>query len=164
VSEPRLVPLRAKDGAIRAYALVDEDDFFYVSGRRWYLHALGYAFHSAQRGRVVTQTYMHRWLLGLEPGDSRQADHINRNRLDNRRANLRIVETGENSQNLTPRTNDSSKYRGVWWHRQRGYWVAAVQVQGVKYHVGTFASEDEAGAAATSFRERLMTHSEEFPV
>lgn len=42
---------------------------------------------------------MHRFIMGLGPGDPREVDHLNHNGLDNRRENLRIVSHLENGQN-----------------------------------------------------------------
>jgi hypothetical protein len=56
--------------------------------RRWYLNGsatAGYAVSTEHKRMVL----MSREILGLERGDKREADHENRDRLDNRRSNLR---------------------------------------------------------------------------
>lgn len=153
------IPLRARDGTVRAYALVDDEDYETVSAHRWYLGKNGYVM----RGRAV---YLHRQLLGLAHGDRRQGDHWNLNRLDNRRGNLRICTDGENKQNTRARRTyagraPSSTYRGVSFRKDTGRWKAEVGLNGKTHSFGCFDTQDEAAVAAAEGRRRLFTHSEE---
>jgi hypothetical protein len=145
-------------GRIEAYALVDEVDGERIGALRWNLEPSGYASNKTR----VRKLYMHRFVLGIECGDSRQVDHINHDRLDNRRANLRAVTFNENRQNLVPR--GGSRYRGVHFNANRAKpWRARVQVSGCSHDLGSFATEIEAAAAAAKFRAEHMTHSVEDP-
>ena len=102
-----LVPvLRRKE--LAAYALCDASDHAMLVCHRWRLHPRGYAVACIEGAR---DTLMHRLLLGLKPGSEGEGDHINRNKLDNRRCNLRIVSHLENSQNH-PGLGGDSEYRG----------------------------------------------------
>lgn len=74
-------------------------------------------------------------------------DHINGTRTDNRPANLRAASALENSQNARVRRANSSGYRGVQQNKWSGRWVAAIQVAGVKQHLGTFDTPEAASAA-----------------
>lgn len=104
--------------------------------------------------------YLHRWVLGLHPTDSRRVDHINGDPLDNRRANLRIVTTAQNAQNQGSR-GGSSKYRGVTWDRTKSRWRAQGMLNGKCFFLGRYHSEDEAGAVAAEWRAKHMPYSEE---
>jgi hypothetical protein len=104
---------------------------------------------------------MHRELLGLTTGDSRQGDHINRDRLDNRRANLRIVTLAENRQNLAAQRGSTSAYRGVSWDKQAEKWRASAKLDGKAKFLGTFEREEDAGRAAADFRAEHMPCSAE---
>ena len=143
-----------RDGTIRAFALVDAGDFEWACSRRWYLGRDGYAYRNLShrtegRGHVA----MHRELLGLGRGDPREGDHINLNRLDNRRENLRVVPDGAaNKQNVPAR----SGARGVSFHRQSGRWRARVIVGGVEHAFGYYETEIEAADAAAAGRKLLM--------
>jgi hypothetical protein len=81
------IPLSNAPGV---FATVDAEDVEQLSQSRWLLAAVGYAVASGGR------RYMHREILGLVPGDGLQCDHINGDKLDNRRSNLRAVPQGEN--------------------------------------------------------------------
>lgn len=152
------IPLYRRDGSIRAYAIVDEADATIVTHRRWYL-SHGYVVRgvrlSRTRGTTVT---LHRELLGLSADDQRQVDHINRDRLDCRRSNLRIVTVAENQQNVSSYTGSTSKHRGVSWNTAMRKWKAKVHIRGKDVYLGCFDSEEEAGHIAHETRLRLMSH------
>jgi hypothetical protein len=95
-----------------------------------------------------TTQLLHRWILGIAPGIGQavMADHINGDPLDNRRANLRIVD------GTTSNLNRSVKGRCVYPTRQ-GRWRAKVQHRGETYCLGTFDTPEEGDAAVAAFRE-----------
>lgn len=154
MTDPALIPLLSRAGQIRGYALVDPEDLPLISWRTWRLAAVGYAVVGSAAG---IHMYMHRELMGLDPGDKRQVDHINRNKLDNRRENLRILAIGENSQNLHPRVK-TSRFRGVSWHEHTRKWVAYGNKKGVKFYLGLHATEEDAYATAETWRRENLPH------
>lgn len=143
------IPLRRHDGSVRAVALIDDVDASLASFR-WCMVS-GYAWRPTGNGGA----YLHRALLGLANGDSRQGDHIDRNRLDCRRSNLRILPPAANSQNV-PARGGASRYRGVTWSKQKGKWKAGAKLGGRYHHIGHFDDEDQAGAAALAWRRENM--------
>jgi hypothetical protein len=147
-----LIPLY-QHRAVAAHAIVDAEDAEWLGEHRWLLSAYGYAVrYTGPAGRTCVR--MHREILGLESDDRRQGDHINRDRLDNRRKNLRIVSAAENRQNLS--NKGRSRFRGVHFDTETGRWRARVKHEGRTYNLGRFDTEDEAGAAASAFRARVM--------
>lgn len=152
------VPLRRRDGSVRAWARVDLEDADIVLARPWYATANGYA---ARR-----EGLMHRVVLGCQPGDNRVVDHINGDRLDNRRRNLRLVSQAENQQNrspLRPVPRSGSRYRNVSWDKRARRWVVTIGHNYQRYHIGSFDSEEEAAEAARRARAELYTHHVETP-
>jgi hypothetical protein len=149
------VPLRAKDGSVRAYALIDTADAALVSPYRWAFSG-GYAYRTEKVQGKKRTVWLHRAILGLAPGNAIEVDHKNRDGLDNRRSNLRSVNHGMNMQNASAR-GGTSKHRGVAWDRQRGQWRAYVKIQGKHIFLGRFNSEDAAAEAALMGRQRLMS-------
>jgi hypothetical protein len=140
-------------GEVRLLALVDEADLSLVSAHHWrYLR--GYAI-TAAAGRTI---FMHRLITGAPKG--MQCDHINRDRADNRRANLRVVTHAQNGQNM-PAIGGSSPHRGVSWHKGRQKWRADAVVAGKQHWLGMFDSELEAARVASEFRARHMPFSED---
>ena len=158
------VPLWAKDGTIRAYALVDEADADAVLAHRWCLNAGGYAKRAVQHCNRHETILLHRQLMGLGRGDPRRVDHRNLNRLDCRRSNLRLATHAENMQNQADFGNrgpKTSRYRGVTRRKDNGQWQAQAGLGKVHYHLGTYATEDEAARVVAAFRAERMPFSAE---
>lgn len=155
----RQIPLRDKDGLVVGLALVDDEDFHLVTERRWHFYQ-GYARRQLSKGtppnRTVQSILMHRVILGLVPGDGLDADHINRNRLDNRKANLRVVTRGQNAQNTGGRRGATSQHRGVYWRAGMQKWGAAARANGKQNHLGFFDDELEAARVAAEWRKANM--------
>jgi len=149
------IPLRGRNGELRGTVLVDDDDA-YLAEHRWCLTGKGYA-HRRAGGRFV---YLHRELMGLHPGAPDEVDHINGDRLDCRRANLRVVSRAQNAQNK-PSFGGSSKYRGVTFDAWSQRWKAQAQLNGRHIHIGRFDTEDEAAEAARAYRAVHMPHANE---
>ena len=137
----------------QAYALIDEADLEFASQWKW-SYVQGYGLRMMRRPDGGNRpVLLHRALLGLQPGDGRQVDHINRDKLDNRRSNLRIVTQRENNHNMPPRQG-SSRFRGV--RKCRDGWQAYVTVDGGFRHLGVFNSEEFAGGVAFMARKLML--------
>ena len=127
--------------------LVDDEDVARLSVLSWWITPQGYAVCKlpAVNGyrRVIG---MHRFLLN-EP-DSADIDHINRNKLDNRKSNLRPCTHSENCRNKGKRRGCSSQHRGVSWNKRKGRWQVVIRVNGKLEWRGWYDSEAEAAKAA----------------
>jgi hypothetical protein len=135
------------------WATVDAADFEWLS--QWNWSAGRYVYRPVHANGKRTTLMLHRAILGLEHGDERQGDHINRDRFDNRRSNLRIVTGAQNWQNM-PSKGKTSRYRGVSWCKRDRLWLAQGTVDGRNHNLGRYAREEDAATAALSFRrERL---------
>ncbi len=107
--------------------LVDDDDLESLKQYNWFIDNHGYAWRNGRtvNGKRESNVKMHRQIMGSTPGDGRDVDHINGNKLDNRRSNLRRVTRSENMQNSTGhRDRRTSTERGVSAHRASGKWIA----------------------------------------
>jgi hypothetical protein len=152
-----LIPLRARDGSIRAHATIDEQDA-HLAEHRWHL-SNGYVRRSDYSdGR--RDLLLHRVILGLTPGDGLQGDHIDGNPLDCRRSNLRVATNAQNTQNQRA-AGGSSRHRGVAWHKATGKWSAQVRIQGRLVYLGLFADEAAAAEAARVYRLAHMPFTNE---
>jgi hypothetical protein len=158
-SDTALVPLRRRDGEIIAYVTIDAADATWANQYRWSMSAKGYARRRDPAGGRTTYPLLHREILGLIVGDPREGDHINRDKLDCRRGNLRILPKGGGAQNRSSFKRSSSRYRGVTWHRLSGKWAAQVKTAGRNVHLGLYADEEAAAAVAQEARSRLLPFS-----
>ena len=65
-------------------------------------------------------------------------DHINRNPLDNRKSNLRIVNNQQNSMNKGHQKRNTSGHKGVSWDKSRNKWYAYITVNYKLINLGRF--------------------------
>ena len=86
-------------------------------------------------------------------------DHINGDKLDNRRKNLRPVSVSQNGLNRhrSNRNNQSSSVPGVSWCKANNKWRVQIRRLGKDYFGGYYDNESTARRAAESLRQRLMT-------
>jgi len=130
------------------FAMVDPEDYERLSRYKWHLsseNSTYYAQRSFYRKKTKSTgtTGMHREVLRVPAGFC--VDHINRNTLDNRKANLRCATASENSRNRRPYKNVSSKYRGVSFNRQLGKFMVFIGCNRENIYLGCF--DDEIAAA-----------------
>lgn len=133
------------------FAIVDDDMYEYLS--QWNWRFIGnYAARSICVNGKNTTWAMHHEIL--PPLQGYEIDHINRNKLDNRRENLRVVTQGQNMANRGPnkssnKTPKRSKYKGVYLfkHYKHRSWGASIMYQGKRYQLGRFDTEQDAAKA-----------------
>lgn len=85
---------------------------------------------------------MHRLLLGVSKGE--QVDHLNRDRLDNRRSNLRVASQLENVLNTGLPSNNTSGVKGVYRHPKNPKWIAQIKRARKIRYLGSFDTLEEA--------------------
>ena len=135
------------------FALVDDADFEWLNQHKWYAHKSGSYYTLYATRKVCLDNHkrikekMHRIILGLQPGDKQQCDHIDRNGLNNQRSNLRICTVAQNQQNSKKRRGCTSKYKGVHWHSDIEKWHSSIWVNKKSIHLGYFDLETDAGLA-----------------
>ena len=147
-TDSRVIPLSGNRGRGR-FAIVGVADYPFLARWKWHLAADRYAAANIAFGRGDKRKVpMHRLILG-SPIPPLVTDHINRDRLDTRRANLRVVTRHVNNVNAA-RRHDNDKPLGVYaWESGYGTWMAAHRTApGQKRYVGSYQTEVEAVAAA----------------
>ena len=106
----------------------DKEDYGLVRKYRWYINNAGYP--EAKLGKKIFR--LHRMILGLDGEFSYDevVDHINRNTLDNRKCNLRIVPQGDNARNRGVSSSNKSGVTGVHWNKEMKAWIATRSIKG----------------------------------
>jgi len=134
----RWLPLRG------GFALVDEDLFENLNALNWFIGSKGYAQRSCTGGGAVL---LHRVVLWASPGD--WVDHINRDKLDCRRSNLRFVSYEQSAQNRNKSTSirKTSRYKGVSFRKRGCVWIAQITVSKVQTVLGRFKNQEDAARA-----------------
>lgn len=127
-------------------ALVDNEDFDLINAFGWYRANGTYAVRTSysEEGKKTT-VYMHRTIVCCPPGF--EVDHINRNKLDNRRENLRVCTVGENRRNTDMRRNNTSGLKGIYWKDRPKKWEASINVDYKHIFLGLFKTKEEAYSA-----------------
>ncbi len=109
----------------------------------WHLNAGRYVA-SYHKGKVIR---LHHVVAGRTKGH--ETDHVNHDRMDNRRCNLRTVTHGQNMRN--PPGNPAS----VFWHKREKVWCVAFMVQNRRENFGQYQTRFEAMQVAKAIRKRL---------
>lgn len=112
-------------------SFVSEEDWYNLNNYNWSISNMGYC-----QGKVNNKNIaLHSYILGKKEGYV--IDHINGDRLDNRRENLRHITPSQNAQNKTTKT-----IIGVWKHLNK--WSSEITYNKRKIYVGVFNSMEEA--------------------
>jgi len=106
--------------------------------------------HGYMRVRLNKRSYRaHRlaWLYVYGEWPDGEIDHINGDTLDNRIENLRVASHAENGRNRGANKNNTSGFKGVYWNRLAGKWVAQTKVNRQQIYLGTYETPEDAHAA-----------------
>jgi myo-inositol-hexaphosphate 3-phosphohydrolase len=126
-------------------AMVDEADFWLVKDHKWYAgvsRSKNYTRVYAQRevgGRTVQ---MHKFLMGCVEF----VDHRDGNTLNNQRFNLRKASGSQNATNRR-RSVCQSRFRGVYWRKNRTRWTVQIRKDGKLHGIGLYRDEMDAATA-----------------
>lgn len=137
--------------------IVDDEDYERLNKFTWRIKRDGYPSRNPPKEngkqRVIP---MHIEILGKR--DGYEIDHINRNKLDNRKENLRFVTHAQNCRN-SYNTRGKSKYKGVAWISRLNKWRARININKKQYYIGFFENEID---AAIAYNQKAVELDSEF--
>lgn len=144
------------------FALVDDGDFAFLNQWKWRVNGHGYAVrtqnYTKEDGKQTNITVlMHRVLMGTQEG--LHTDHINGDRLDNRKKNLRICTNSQNQFNKGKYITNKTGFKGVSEHKC-GKWQAQIQINRKLKYLGLYSSPELAGEAYR--KEAIALHGQFF--
>ncbi len=134
------------------YAIVDDSDYDELSKHKW-MYSSTYAIRWSPRPNRHF-IFMHR-VINKTP-DGFVTDHINGDPLDNRRSNLRSCTQSQNHMNKLKLSNNTSGYKGVFWHKTAKRWRAQITLNSKAKHLGYFGSPEEAHRAYNQAARKLF--------
>ena len=142
-------------------ALVDDEDFEYLNQWKWFANNMKGNFY-AVRAITVSKCKqksisMHR--LIMKPEKENVIDHLDGNSLNNQKNNLRICTHAENMRNSKIYSNNTSGFKGVYWHKQTAKWMAYIRINNKQLHLGLFIDPKE---AARAYNAAAIKHHGEF--
>lgn len=129
----------------RGITLVDDEYYDMLIQYHWSLDSSGYAQKATKINDKWIPERIHKLLIDIPKG--LEVDHINNNRLDNQKSNLRIVTRSQNMMNKSVYKNSTSKFKGVSWNKNTNKWRSVIGLNGKYYHLGVFENEFEAAKA-----------------
>lgn len=115
---------------------------WHVTGYRDKTTGTKYISSFDENGKTL---YMHRLIMNIHNLDSSlQIDHINHNKNDNRKENLRIVNNSENQFNIPTRCNNKSGHIGVGYDKAKNIWYATIRINGKTKYLGSRKNKEDA--------------------
>ncbi len=172
-NEPIEIPL----GKSGLYAWVDQEDREFLK-YNWHAKSAGtkkiphyYAFRTWSMGKARGEYYLHNevWekMMGAALPRGFLVDHINGDKLDNRKSNLRLATRSDNEANKQKRRTHagkatSSRYKGVSKMKNRNKcWKATITREKRQMSLGVYYTEEE---AAKAYNKAALEHFGEFAV
>ena len=136
------VPLIGKKGKGK-HAIVDDEDYEKIAKYRWH-YTNGYAISDFG-------VRMHRFIM--DPPHNLVIDHVNHNRLDNRRSNLKVCTQYENSKN---RLHAKATSGNVYSNKNVTRWYACNMIDGKKVCSKYYDTYEEADYALMLMRQGML--------
>jgi hypothetical protein len=133
------------------FAVVDEKDFVWLNQWRWCL-GNGYAVRRDNKNKKTI--YMHRIINKTIKG--METDHVNRNKLDNRRFNLRTVSMSKNKLNTGLWKHNTNGYKGVSKNKRDNNWTARIQINNKFIFLGNYKTPELAYTARLAYERGIL--------
>ncbi len=141
------------------FALIDDLDFEIFRTMNWHINSKGYVgTHILVDGKRKAKK-MHQFIV--QPIKGFDIDHIDRNKLNNQRNNLRIVSHTQNCRNVGLTKRNTSGFKGVSWEKSENKWTANIRVDRVLKKIGRFHTKEE---AAKRYNEKAKEYFGAFAV
>jgi hypothetical protein len=122
--------------------LFDKEDYDFVKRNSWHQINL----NNENNPYINSTKYgtLHRYLMRDKLSDKLQVDHINMNKLDNRKSNLRVVTQQENLHKKTVYKTNTSGHQGIKWNKHLNKWQVQITRNKKRVHLGVFANLQDA--------------------
>lgn len=138
--------------------LVDDEDYDFLMQWKWHFDGY-YARRQTHIGMIdgkQKQKPIRLHIQIMNPPEGMDTDHINGDRLDNRRTNLRLCTTQENNRN---RGLGKKGYKGVYFHKVNKKWIAQIRLNNKGRHLGSFENIND---ALLAYNKAAIEHFGEF--
>lgn len=136
-------------------AQVDDDVFERASKYRWYLHTTGTVARNYKKAYKTHHVALSNEVF--QKFDGSMFDHIDRNKLNNQRNNLRECSHAQNCANKSKQNKKTtSKYKGVSFYKRTGKWQAYIKHNYAQKNLGHFLSEEDAAKAYNNAAVKLF--------
>jgi hypothetical protein len=141
-------------------AIVDDEDFEYLNQFKWHASKLSGKFYARRYIKLSNpniKILMHRDVM--KPEKAFVIDHIDGNTLNNQKNNLRICTHAQNMRNSKININNTSGFKGVYWHKITSKWMAYICFNNKRIHLGVFHVLKD---AARAYNDAALKYHGEF--
>jgi hypothetical protein len=133
--------------------LIDSEDIDKIKNYTWWIGKNGYVYTKIYFENKSKIIYLSR--LIMDANGNEEIDHIDRNKLNNKKGNLRIADRVTNNANKSKvGLNYSSTYKGVL--KVKGGWKARIGINNKEINIGTFTNEIAAANAYNFYAELYL--------
>ena len=120
----------------------DLEDYDKIKNYRWYINCDGYVVTTINE--THSKIKMHRIVMNVLDSPKILVDHIYHNRNDNRKSQLRLVNNQQNQCNTVVAKDNTSGYKGVYWHKKRNKWEALISYNNKQIYLGLYDDIEDA--------------------
>ena len=131
-----------KNSPIKGYATVDDADFEKLNKYNWSYLSSGYAFRYLPKDGKPKCILMHRQIMN--PVKGLCVDHVDGNRLNNQRENLRTCTHSQNLMNQKLNKKSTSGIPGIHFLKREQKWLAHIKIKGKQIRLGLFKEKQTA--------------------
>src|SRR3990167_6584732 len=132
------------------YALVDDKDHNWLNQWKWYTKFTKWTYYVVRdqhilgsgKNEIKKRIRMHRLIMDCPR--NKVIDHKDHNGLNNQRSNLRIVTSSQNNMNNRLRSDNTSKFKGVTWDKEKKKWLAQLCINKKNINLGRFQEINQA--------------------
>ncbi len=149
-----LIRLSDNKGDFIGTAIVDAKYYLKIKNYKWHLSADGYAVTTMARANNLT--YRLHWVSTGKPAKGKSIDHINGNKLDNRKVNLRRCSISENSFNRGASVNNKYGYKNIYRHKTRDCWIVELCKEGKRRYCKGFKTIKDAIEARNYYAKKIQ--------
>lgn len=119
----------------------DLEDYDKIKDYCWYINSGGYVYaHNKINNSTIS---MHRLIMNVNQKEI-FVDHIYHNKNDNRKSQLRLVNHYQNASNCRISKNNTSGYKGVYWHEPAQKWEVLIQYNNKLINLGLYSDMNDA--------------------
>ena len=120
---------------------IDKDEYEKVKEYRWRFNKQGYVVANSKN---CTNKIVKIQNVIMNPLKEKLIDHKDGNKADNRKFNLRTCTKSQNNMNIKLKSNNTSGFNGVKQNKRTGKWVAQININNKRIHLGTYINFEDA--------------------
>jgi hypothetical protein len=120
----------------------DKDDFEKIKSYYWRIDYWGYVITSIRIKGETTHIKLHKLISNTDK--TKHIDHIDGNKTNNRKSNLRFANNQQNAMNIKMFSHNTSGFKGVIWCKDRSKWRAQIKLNQKHMHLGYYSNKEDA--------------------